>query len=411
MGALLSVLGLGSGCATQPEVSWHADVSPMMQQHCTRCHTDGGQGLGDFTDLEQVRTFSDRIIARTSEGTMPPPAADPECRDYVGSDHLFLPDASKAMFERWVDLDMPEGREKDAPDVAPVATSLPDPDLTIMMSEAYTPTFQDPRNPGNEYRCFILDHGQEDDFYVTGFHPVVGEPALVHHVVMFLVDGTDVPADYDPAKGVDCIDGRGGEIGDLAGMVTGWAPGMEPVRLTDSRGIRVGADQRVVMQMHYYQGGGDEVLSDRSGYQLNIAPDVDTVLRMVPLGVYGFTIPAGDPAATATDSFEIPSGVTGKIHAVFPHMHVLGSAYRGWITRDGDDICVAEGRYSFQNQLSYVFKEPIDIQAGDRIHYECTWNNSTSNPDRIHDVPRDTRYGDRTDEEMCFGFTLISIGG
>jgi hypothetical protein len=325
MGALCAVAAGMAGCDARPEVSWHEHVSPMMQQHCTRCHAEGGQGLGDFTDLEQVRAFSDRIAARTAEGTMPPPAADPECRDYVGSEHLFLPADSKEMFERWIELGTPEGLEKHAPVVEGIAEALTEADLTLMMPADYTPRFEDARNPGNEYRCFVLDHGREDTFFVTGFHPVVGEPALVHHIVLSVMDAADVPGDYDPAVGVDCIDGHGGEVGQLDGMITGWAPGMEPVELDGSRGIRVGAHQRLVLQMHYYDAGtGGPALSDRSGYSLRTAPEVGTVLRMVPLGIFDFRIPAGDPAATASSTFTIPAGLSG-----LGDQRGLGHVHRG----------------------------------------------------------------------------------
>jgi hypothetical protein len=52
---------------------------------------------------------------------------------------------------------------------------------------------------------------------------------------------------------------------------------------------------------------------------------------------------------------------------------------------------------------------PLHIAPGERIHYSCSWDNSAENPDQFFDPPRDIRYGERTDEEMCFGFTLVSF--
>ena len=58
----VAALALAAGCGTpEPEVSWHKDVSPIMQEHCTRCHAPDGLGIGDFTDLDNVRTFSGRM--------------------------------------------------------------------------------------------------------------------------------------------------------------------------------------------------------------------------------------------------------------------------------------------------------------------------------------------------------------
>lgn len=429
MRGLLAVVVVGFlvGCAEEPtaesaapEVTWHADVHPIMEQHCNRCHTTGGQAVGDFGDLEQVRAFAEVALARMDAQVMPPPVADPECRDYVGSDHLSLPPASLEVFRSWIQEGMPEGDPATAVQVEPVEIELSEPDLELVMPHAYAPTFQDPENPGNEYRCFVLDHDQDEPFFITSFHPIVGEPALVHHIVLFSLDESHVPSDYDPAVGVDCINGRGDMIGRLDGMLAGWAPGMTPVHLEETndqgeivgtRGIRVAPNQKIVVQMHYYRNGPEvDGLTDQSGYAFKTAPSVDVPLIMAPFGVYDFRIPPGDAAYSHSGSFQLPAGLTGRVHAVFPHMHVLGTSYRIWRERDGEDTCVAEGRYTFDNQLSYVFKEPVELQAGDRMHLECTWDNSADNPHRIFDEPQEIRFGERTDEEMCYSFSLVSIG-
>ena len=132
----VAALALAAGCGTpEPEVSWHKDVSPIMQEHCTRCHAPDGLGIGDFTDLDNVRTFSGRIEARIDEGSMPPATSDPECRDYLGSEHLNLPEAKKDVFRRWVELEMPEGDPELAPELDLPADTLEDADLVLQPPE------------------------------------------------------------------------------------------------------------------------------------------------------------------------------------------------------------------------------------------------------------------------------------
>ena len=36
-----------SGIETEEYTTWYKDVQPLMK-HCTRCHHDGGLGVGDF---------------------------------------------------------------------------------------------------------------------------------------------------------------------------------------------------------------------------------------------------------------------------------------------------------------------------------------------------------------------------
>jgi hypothetical protein len=72
--------------------------------------------------------------------------------------------------------------------------------------------------------------------------------------------------------------------------------------------------------------------------------------------------------------------------------------------------CLAESdRYDFDNQQTYMFKEPVSVQGGDTLGFECTWDNSADNPDQFFDEPQDIGYGERTNEEMCFTFTLVGL--
>ena len=74
---------------------------------------------------------------------------------------------------------------------------------------------------GNEYRCFALEHGQTENFYITGMAPLVGEDSIVHHIVLFKQPKSDLKADYDPAVGYDCMD----SFSLFEGMLGGWAQG------------------------------------------------------------------------------------------------------------------------------------------------------------------------------------------
>ena len=93
-------------------------------------------------------------------------------------------------------------------------------------------------------------------------------------------------------------------------------------------------------------------------------------------------------------------------------MHVLGTGYRVWRTdADGNEECIAASeRYDFDNQPTYMLKEPVVVQPGEKFHVECTWNNSVSNPHLIHNPPIPIGFGERTDEEMCFALTYFTVG-
>ncbi|MFO0007655.1 MAG: hypothetical protein ACK559_41730 [bacterium] len=83
-------------------------------------------------------------------------------------------------------------------------------------------------------------------------------------------------------------------------------------------------------------------------------------------------------------------------------MHTLGTEYAARVEHgDGSSSCLVEGAYDFDNQVTYMFREPLTFAHGDRVEYECTWDNSSGTSA--------VRYGERTDEEMCYFFTLVRL--
>ena len=414
----LSTLGCGvsapngpggpGGPGTPDGLTYYEDVKPVLETYCTRCHSASGQGPGNFEDPEVVIEMGEMIAGNVAAGLMPPPAADPECADYHGSERFIMDEEDKQVLSDWVE----DGKQLGSPDAAvevePWETTLDTADTFLEMAHPYSPTFEDANNPGNEYRCFVLENKATESFFVTGFAPVLGVPEIIHHIVVFLADKDDELPGYDEETGADCIDNVGVNADR---MLAAWAPGLLPVRLPEGRGIQVRANQNLVVQMHYFNNGAYDGEPDQSGYALETAASVDVPLVMFPAGANGFNIPAGAESHTHTESFTLPQGVGGKIYTTFPHMHVLGSGYNLSIERaDGSETCVIDGdAYDFDNQLSYALKEPVPVGGGDTIRQTCTWNNSPSNDDLIHDPPLPTSYGERTDEEMCFTFMLASL--
>ena len=387
----------GSDGGEVGDVSYYADVEPILQQHCVRCHQADGLGPGDFTDPAIVDALAPAMLGAIDAGRMPPPVSDPDCHDYLGSEHLNLPAASRDVFAAWVDQDQPMGDPADAPEPVIIETELIAPDVVLSMPEPYAPTFEDPANPGNEYRCFAVDPGEASGKYITAMAPVLGAASLVHHIVLFSVPADDLsPEELDP-QGFDCIDGMGGSS--IDGMIAAWAPGMLPLELPEGMGIEIPEGRVLVMQMHYFANGIEGgTVPDQSAYAFDLT-DAASPAFVAPIGTYSFAIPAGDGAYTNGGSFRntyLPLRAVGT----FPHMHELGSSYEMKVIReDGTETCLARGDYDFNNQLTYQWPEPVTFDVGDTLEFSCTWDNS--------DGDSTVRFGERTDEEMCYFFTIV----
>lgn len=390
------------------EVTYYADVKPLLDVHCTRCHYDGGLGVGDFTDPDLVNAMAEIMLSKVEAGEMPPPVSDPEgCHDFEGSDQLRMSDTEIADLADWIDQGKVMGDPADDPQLTALSGELSDPDLSVLMPAAYTPAFADADNPGNEYRCFVVDPALTAPTYITALAPIIDSAPLVHHIVLAVADRDDVDQEYLDPSGYDCIDGQG--PGD--DLLVAWAPGMLPIEFPDASGLPLGPEQVLILQMHYFQNPAlDAIPSDRSGYAFRTTDAVDKEMIYASLGIYDFEIPADEPAHVDSGSLVNDFGVGLSIWGVFPHMHVLGSEYSMWIDkRDGSQDCVVEGAYDFDNQLTYTFEEAVPFAREETLHFECVWDNSASNPDATAPY-QDTRYGERTNEEMCFFFTYVTTG-
>lgn len=393
------------------ELTFYTDIRPMLDTYCSRCHMDGGTAPVDFTVPENTVALAEVMLAQIDAGLMPPPVSDPNCRDYVDSERMHLPEDARQLLSDWIEGGKVLGDEEDLVTVPPVNTQLENPDLTISIPEPYVPAFEDTANPGNEYRCFYLEHGRDEDFFITGMAPVIDKTEIAHHIVIAKAKKNSIREDFKTDQGWSCIDGEGLNV--LDGMIAGWAPGTVPFKFESGMGMKMAADEAFILQMHYYANDEEAAKAgDKSGYEFTTTNAVDREILMYPLGTQSFKIPAGAEDHKESLSFTIPNGVSARAHGTFPHMHVLGSGYRLWLEHpDGTESCAAESeQWDFDNQVTYMFKESILLQGGDKIRFECSWNNSETNPDRIHDEPKDTYYGERTDEEMCFAFTFLSLG-
>jgi hypothetical protein len=265
------------------------------------------------------------------------------------------------------------------------------------MPEPYTPTFEQLDEPGNEYRCFLLDPSEHAGRFITAIGPELGEPGLMHHIVLSTVERDDVDERHLDPSGWDCMNGSPGINTDQ--MIAGFAPGTQPLELPPGTGIEIPEDTYLLLDMHYFASPEAVGRADQTGVALNLADTVERPLYLLQLGTPDFEIAAGDGAARASRSNRMPWDV--DLLSMLPHMHGLGSSYELSVSHaDGSESCVVRGDYSFDNQITFLLEESIAVNAGDSIDYHCQWDNSSGT--------EDVYYGERTDEEMCFFFGLVA---
>ena len=125
----LSPLALIGACETEetPEVSFHADIRPLMQEKCGVCHFEGGPAPFTFSFEESewadgAPPWVAKAIEEIEAGTMPPWMPAKGCKDLANDRSLSEED--HALVKRWKELGFPEGNAEDYVAPAALASTL-----------------------------------------------------------------------------------------------------------------------------------------------------------------------------------------------------------------------------------------------------------------------------------------------
>ncbi len=367
-----------------------------MDQNCAHCHGAEGVGPEWVVDYDRASEDIDLILTYLDIHRMPPPASDPSCRDYYGSERLWLSDEDRAVFGQWKEDGTPLGEDDEPRPSAPdTLQRLENPNHYAQIASPYT---VNPSEDNNEYRCFVLEMDTSEDQWATGFEVLPGDPAVTHHAVLMLDPAGDPSASYGLESGLDEFDCReqifGGEGWKF---LYGWAPGMSATLFPEGKGMGLPAGSKLVLQMHYY---ATAPTTDQTQVAISTVDSVEDPIFNLALGPLDFEIPAGDSEYKAVDELANLSG-DYTLYGMFPHMHWLGARFAARVEhQDQDDDCLVEGDWDFENQMTYQFKEPARWSIGDTLHVSCVFDNSNGDTT--------VGFGEATDEEMCLFFSYVS---
>ena len=348
--------------------------------------------------------------------------------------------------------------EADAPDDLPLRKG--ERRVTLSMPEPYTP---DPPSgaSSDDYRCFLLDPGLDEEVFVTGTDVSPGNPRLVHHVILF-----DVPAEQvEEAEQLDKVtDGQGWTCFGDSGLRTGpgslddapwlgaWAPGVAESVMRAGYGKPLEPGSRIVMQVHYSLLAGEG--ADISSTRLRVAPatrdlaPIRTMLMPAPVelpcrpdradgplcdrdaaladveervgyagGANWLHILCGtqiepDPTTRCDRRISEPSTLLG----VAGHMHLLGKQIRIDLNPGRPDArrVLDIEEWDFDNQGSRGV-DPVRLEPGDTVRVTC--RHSQEARDQVTAFEGEGRldryvvWGEGTVDEMCLGILQVAPTG
>ncbi|HEX3725122.1 MAG TPA: redoxin domain-containing protein [Pirellulales bacterium] len=373
------------------EVTYSKHIAPIFNNNCVYCHRDGQIAPFPLTSYEESVGWAEMIREVVDEHRMPPWHADPKVGHFKNDARLS--DRDQALIDKWVENGAPQGDPKDMPPAPQYAAGwrIPKPDAVVYMSEQGHDV---PATGTVEYQRFVVDPGWTEDKWIKALECIPGNPAVVHHIIVYLV-----PPGVTPS-------GQAGRL--RTNWLGAFAPGLRQQVLADGLARYVQAGSKLLFEMHYTPNGVAQ--KDRS-YAGFVFADPKTVKQEVAVqnaGNFTFKIPPGD------DNYEVESEFVFRQNALLltisPHMHVRGKDFRyELIYPDGKlETLLWVPHYDFGWQTTYELSEPKVLPKGTKMHCVAHFDNSAdnfANPDPTKEVT----WGEQTWEEMMFGWFEMAL--
>ena len=415
-------LGIASGKSSAPSavVTYNKDIAPIVQKSCQNCHRPGQIAPMSFLSYKEVRPWAKSIREAVVERTMPPWYADPNHGEFI-NDRRLSPKEIAAIVA-WVEGGAKEGDPKDLPPnpkFADESWTIGTPDIVLSL-----PVEADiPAEGSVAYKHYAVHTKFTEDKYVQLAEVKRGNPALVHHVIVSVLEPSGGPlppeGEINTARGFGeegAANARqGGENRNAVrannpdGMLIGWAPGMSPMSLRPGIAKLVKKGSVLIFQMHYTTNGVAGKDRTSIGLVFSKAP---VEKRFITTGASSrnLVIPAGAPHYESQSSFTFKED--SHIWGFMPHMHLRGKDFQyRLVYPDGTSkIVLNVPKYDFNWQLNYWLKTPIAAPKGSRLdclaHHDNSANNKF-NPDPTKEV----RWGPQTWEEMMIGWFDYTLDG
>lgn len=358
--------------------SW-CDVKQLLDTRCTACHDDQHSASSPMSLLTYANTqapaVSDpsrkvfQLIAqRVHDTNKPMPPQQP------------LTAAQLATIDAWVAAGAPSAEDPTCGKSNPVV-STPE-DWPANCDATYTIRAH---GPGSDSEPVSVPAGQElhkniavrapwgtEAMQAIAFRPITDNRKVVHHWILY---------------------------GPKHEFLTGWAPGKDNTVLPPDVGMHL-AGGMLTLNFHYNNVLGTQAEQDRSGIEIcALKPEhfrKHTAAVHTGFSSFGFNIPAraSDYDVTAQCSATVSTPVT--LFSANPHAHKLATHMKFSVLKaSGERIVMYDGSFNFEEQQAYPLNPMVVLETGDKVITTCTYDNTTD---------RAVRFGEDTDDEMCFNF-------
>jgi hypothetical protein len=415
------------------------DVAPIFYKNCTNCHRPGEIAPMSLLTFKDARPWAKSIATQVGKGAMPPWHADPAHGEFLNDRRLSQ--AEKDTIVKWANAGAPEGNPSDLPAAPSYSTgwSIGNPDAVFSMAEDYPI----PAEGTISYQYFEVPTTFTEDKWIQAMEVRASNPSVLHHVLVyarapqpatppaappaaaagapaqprpapvFIFDRTTAQIPAGQSGGPEAAEPKAPGPNDrpaprrMGPTVGGFAPGQFRRVYQEGTAMKLPAGSTLILQSHYTANG--KATSDRTRIGVKFASaKPQTEVRFASLINGVFVIPAG--AAEHRVDAEMTIGQDITLWSLLPHTHVRGVRWNYEATYpDGrTETILAVPKYDFNWQTDYVFKQPLKLPKGTKIHATAWYDNSKNNKTNP-DPTKDVRWGDQTWEEMMYSGMTFSV--
>lgn len=381
--------------------TFHADIAPILREHCAVCHRPGEVAPFSLLTYEDAAARAALIAAAVERRYMPPWKPEPGMGHFEGERGLSVEQIER--IRQWAAAGAPEGdrRQRLPPPTFASGWRAGDPDVTLTPAQP----FAVPADGPDIIQCFVIPLTSSAERYVRSveFHP--GNPRVVHHALFFL-DRSGESRKLEaaaPGQGYPCF---GGPRVRPSGALGGWAPGAAPRKLAEGIAFAIEPKTDLIVQVHYHPSGKPE--TDLSTVGLIFTGRPRQGLAHMVAGLRTLDLPPGDKKHDVEDWIVVPADV--DLIAIAPHAHYLcRQMYVDARLPDGRIeplIHILDWDFNWQGEYGYA--EPVHLPKGTRITMRYVYDNSDANPRNPSSPPKRVTFGEQTTDEMALLFLLVA---
>jgi len=387
-------------------IDYSTNISPIIYNNCTNCHRSGQiASFLPLTNYNQVHdsrywildAISGQQNQRHGDPIMPPWPADREYSTLL--DEMYLTESQINIFNEWIDTGAIQGdlnQESPMPEFLE-GSNIGVPDMVFEMESPYSliGNYQD------DYRCFIIDLGDNDEIDLAALEFMPGNLEAVHHAILVAVpDGSADDLDQqDPGYGYECF----GDFGtnNISDFLGGYAPGTFTRKWPEGMAQNIPENSDLILQIHYAPLYDDAI--DQS--YVNIFEKDEAVDRYINEHImtnFSFQLPPNQ-ITEVSESWYIGTDIS--LIQFLPHSHLLGKSWEIFAIppNSNDTINIIRiNDWDFDWQFWYSPHYMIHLEAGTVVHAKCLYDNTSDNPNNPNSPPQWVHWGDATTDEMFF---------